>query len=223
MIYPLVTGMMTVIVMLVTVLIGHLCTRCHCYTYFCTLIPILVAELILGSSLMITALSKRRNMIFFAGMPAVAFCYFIFTLLMIFAFGIGMALTPMLIIHIIALLLVVLLFGMFGMAANHSNETQASFANKKMFILEIERFKAENAELLASSADLKAQVDEIADALRYASDSVKGAEQADGKLSNAIDQLHEAAAAGNIQLCIDAAAKVIRLNNWRQTVIKEMR
>lgn len=229
MINATVTALLTLLVMAGSLAVGFLSTVCRCDTFFLTICTVLLAELLVGTTVLVQFFNRSKGHVIFSvgAITVCSICYLIFTLLMCIPFAVGASLAILGIWHIAGAVLFIVLIAAFLMASaafgRSAADNRAAFANKKMYKLEIERFKAENADLIGTSAELAKLIEEISDALQYASDSIPGCESVDAKLAGDIDALHRAAASGSAEACIAAGTKVLQTNTFRQVTIKEMR
>ena len=113
--------------------------------------------------------------------------------------------------------------GSFGLAQHHAKEAAPRFTAKKMFKLELARFQQERQTLLAADPALAAKTNEVAEAFRFASDTVPGAENADAKIFAALEKLHALGSSGDASGIMSVLEELLSLNSWRQMVIREMR
>ena len=206
MIYPVVVGFLTLLVMAVTVFISLLAVAVRVNIFYCTLIPILLGELLLGVALLWQSFAKSRNKVIPLGMVGPVMLYLLFTFLMIIPFSLEMSFAPLLSIHLVGFVILVILMMAFVLAGQHSNSMAAQFAAKKHFQLEMIRFQQMYRKMLEASPELNAKIEQLAEAFRFASDSPAGAAEADAKVCEALAKLHSLAATGDVAQ-INAAPK----------------
>lgn len=223
MIYAIVVGFLTLLVMAVTVFISLLAVAVRVNIFYCTLIPILLGELLIGVALLCQSFSKSRNKIIPLGMVGPVLLYTIFTFLMIIPFSAGIGFAPLLSIHLVGFTVLVILLMAFLLAGQHSNAIAPQFAAKKHFQLEVIRFQQMYRKMLESSPEMNSKIEQLAEAFRFASDSPAGAAEADAKVCEGLAKLHSTAATGDVVQTIAAAEELLSLNNWRQAYIREIR
>ena len=221
--YLIAAGVFTLLSMIVTLVIGHLCVTVKAAPYYGMMFPLVLAELLLGLAVAWQCFCRAKARIMPMGAMIAIFAYFAFALFMIIPYALGASLTALLIPNMLVVLVLVGIVGSFGLAQHHAKESAPRFAAKKMFKLEIVRFQQERQTLLAADPALAAKVGEVAEAFRFASDTVPGAENADSRMVAALERLHVAGASGDAAAVGTVLDELLSLNTWRQTVIREMR
>jgi len=221
--YQIIISVLTAIVIAVTFGVGHLLVAVRSDAYYCMMIPLAVAELVIGLTLLWQCFARSRGWTMQLGLIAALYGYLGFTLLMIVPFAMDAAFKTMLVAQLLAGCVTVVVIGSFLMAGIHQAQPAEHFAAKKMFKLELMRFQQEHAAFLREQPVLDAKITALSDAFRYASDSVPGGEDADDKIRAVLTRLHAAGGEGNAADCLSLAEELLTLQAWRQNVMKELR
>lgn len=154
----------------------------------------------------------------------ISLVYLGYTLIIpLFCFGVVLIGT-LVIAHSIGLLTAVILIVISGMAHQNTieiqNSVKQSFAARTSFRNSLSFFKMKYDQKLKENSDLNRKYMKLEDAIKYASDSVPGSEEADEKIKTAFQTLIDSDDAEKINKSLD---ELLLLIQWRQDVIKNLR
>ena len=149
----------TLIVMTSTFMLTHwnvpvINDACHW-----TLIPVLIAEALLGGGFVWQLFDRRKLFVIPLGSSAVSAVYLIFTLLMFFPFSMGADFVVIRNIQVVAGTIFIVVQLMFLMAAIHAASDGEDFSLRKRLQLEVARFRCEKDGLLKRSPELSAKIE----------------------------------------------------------------
>lgn len=151
----------------------------------------------------------------------IALGYVLFTLLMFIPFACDVSASTLRLWQIVGLLVVLICHILVGMmhraAVDLAAEQRRAMKSKRLFILELERFKSEHSALLAEHPELDSKFISLSEAVRFCSESTEASVEIDEKISGLLQQFHTVSAAE------EAAEKMQEISNqisYRNQLIK---
>ena len=167
--------------------------------FWVTLVPIMLAEAMFGFSFAdLGSRLKESFGLFRAGSGVVVVGYFIFTMIMIPVYGNGISTRTLLVVQIIGFGVTLIMQLLFGLAGRAAVEGVTGFAvterNKTGFKLESAALLSELKTRFPRETELLRESGRLAEAARFAAESVKASAHIDDKICDGFLKLRASAA-----------------------------
>ena len=198
--------------------------------YWYTIGALMMAEAMLFLTLMdIGGNHRDRAMPHRIGNVLVSVFYLFFTLIMLIPYMAGASADAIRLLQVIGLFAALTLHILFGLAHRAVDAQARQFAAERAdivnFRIEVESFRVEYAELLRKTPELHKEMQELSDAVRFAPESVAGAEAVDFRIAAAFERLKKSAQGENVDSTelADGIRELLTLFRKRQILIRELR
>ena len=195
----LMIGICTVLTVALTYVIGQHNVAELDNRFFYTVGGLMLSEALAGLICMELFKTDKKGIAFVLGNGFIAGGYVLFTLIMLIPYLRGVSATGLLLTQIAGLLVAVICHVLLGMAHSSAGSLEkaqdASMRSKKIFQLELERFKNEHAQLIAENPELSQKIMAIAEDIRHSSESTEASSEVDERIACVFLQLQEASKA----------------------------
>jgi len=192
------------------------------------LAAIILAEILAFGSWIRVLGAKERNLPFNIGHIYPWWLYFLFSLLMIAAAGCQMTFSYFILLHIIGFIAAGIFALLLVMGEHNINTQDKVAASERAGKQQLKSATAELCDLImekfAGNLEMRKVAEKISDLGTYASNSIKGSEDADDKLMDQLDalktQLGTNCTPGDITAAVNSLARAFERRN---NIIKELR
>ncbi|WP_177995837.1 hypothetical protein [Victivallis lenta] len=196
--------------------------------FWVTLVPIMLAEAMFGFSFADFGSRLKESFgLFRAGSGVVVVGYFIFTMIMIPVYGNGISTRTLLVVQIIGFGVTLIMQLLFGLAGRAAVEGVTGFAvterNKTGFKLESAALLSELKTRFPRETELLRESGRLAEAARFAAESVKASAHIDDKICDGFLKLRAFAAEYPPERMLEEMRALRELFRQREELIKNLR